>query len=198
MPSAPLPLPQYIGIDNIQGLIGEDKILISDTEPNAIKIADANVLIANGEAIVVQDLSPYYHTNPTLLTINNEPWTSLPPNTYNQLYQAFVYMAMHELLSNYIERNSKDRNNGELWTFKEEYNTKYTRWLQRILDSVKIGAFRYKLDGLKPLFDGINRTPNRYSSSGRLGKRDYVDHQLTNPQRNFFGYWGRRVTYREK
>jgi hypothetical protein len=187
---APVPTPQYINyIDNILPLIGEDKISVG-TGPNDIPLAEANSLIALGESLALEDLSPYYVTIPELITTTGGDWTTLPNFTYTTIYNMMVYQAALQLIGNFIARNT-DEEGRTLSYFQNLYTAEYNKILNRILDRLPNGGYRYQLFGLKPLNTGIPRTYKTYSRAGNLGAQNYTGNQLTNPQRNFMGGWGR-------
>ncbi len=194
MAGAPVPMPNYVDYtDNVLPLIGTDKILVSDTDPTGIPTLEANQLIASGESIVLEDLSPYYVTVPALITTSGGDWTTLPPQTYAFVYNMFVYQASVQLIRAFIERNTDAIRT--LKGFVDYFEQQYARHLNRIMDILPNGAYRYQLIGLQPLNTGIQRTPKRYVATGSLGiNKDYSGRQLTNPKENFangfpFGNW---------
>lgn len=187
MTAAPLPTPQYIDYtDNIEPLIGTDKILVSNSVSTAIPVAQANILIAAGESLALEDLSPYYVTVPTLITTNQQPWTSLPPQTYSVLYNMMVYQASLQLIGAFIARNT-DEDGRTLSYFQNYFTNEYNKILNRILERLPNGSYRYQLIGLEPLNTGISRRPNCYARSGNFGVGNYSDEQVTNPARNYSG-----------
>lgn len=186
---APVPGPQYIDYtDNILPLIGLDKVLVANGDPNAIPTAEANALIAMGESMALEDLSPYYVTVPTLVTTTGGDWTTLPNFTYSVLYHMMVYQAALQLIGNFIARNT-DEVGRTLSYFQKFYADEYNKILSRVRDKLPNDAYRYQLFGLKPLNTGIPRTYKRYCIAGTLGTGNYAERQLTNPQRNFSGTW---------
>jgi hypothetical protein len=187
---APVPSPQYIDYDtNIKPLIGTDKILVSDTDSTGIPTSQANALIAAGESLALEDLSPYYVTDPALITISGGDWTTLPPYTYNIIYNMFVYQASIQLIGAFIARNT-DEEGRTLSFFQKDFATEYAKIINRLVDLLPNGGYKYVLTGLQPLVDGgIKRRYRRSVTSGRLGACNYTDRQLTNPQTNFSGGW---------
>lgn len=189
MPSAPLPTPQYINYtDNVQPYIGTDKILVADNNSTAIPVSLANQLIATGESLALQDLAPYYVTVPALITIDNLPWTSLPASTYDTIYYMFVIQASMKLIGNFIARNT-DTVGTSLSEFQKFYASEYNKYLNRIVDKLPNGSYKYQMIGLKALDTGIPRKPQRYAASGTLGACGYVDRQLTDPAKNYASGW---------
>lgn len=187
---APVPVPQYIDyVTNIEPLIGTDKILVSDTDGTGIPTIEANALIAYGESLALEDLSPYYVTDPALITTQGGAWTTLPPYTYNVIYNMFVYQASLQLIGNFIAKNT-DEENRTLSYFQKFYSSEYAKILNRLVDKLPNGGYKYILTGLQPLVGGgIERRYNRYVSRGDLGAKNYTNRQLTNPQNNYSGGW---------
>ncbi len=192
---AAVPTPQYITyVDNVLPLIGTDKILVSDTDSTGIPTIEANQLTASGESIVLEDLSPYYITVPALITTSGGVWTTLPAYQYTFLYNMFVYQSALQLIRAFIERNTDQVR--ELAGFVDYFDTQYARHLNRLVDLLPNGAYKYQLSALATVNTGIPRTPVRYARSGSIGSyNDYIGNQLTDPQRNFaatfpFGVWG--------
>lgn len=186
---AALPAPQYINYtDNIQPLIGTDKVLVSNTAPNAIPVAEANALIAYGESLALIDLSPYYVTVPALITTSGQDWTHLPAQTYDTIYNMFVYQASLQLIGNFIARNT-DEENRTLSYFQKFYASEYAKILNRLIDKLPNGGYRYQLLGLKTFDLGIERRYKRYVNSGNLGAPNYTNRQVTNPAINYSGGW---------
>lgn len=195
MPSAPLPTPQYIDYTaNVLPLIGTDKLLVSDTDSTGIPTVETNQLIASGESIVLEDLSPYYITVPALITTTGGNWTTLPTQTYTFIYNMFVYQSAIKLIRAFIQKNT-DRSR-TLGGFVDYYEIEYARHLNRLVDILPNGAYKYQLIGLATLSTGIKRTPPVYAIGGSIGtNEDYVVNQLINPENNFasgfpFGTWG--------
>jgi len=191
--AAPLPTPQYIDyIDNILPLISTDKILVADNNSTAIPTAEANQLIAAGEAQCLWDLSPYYVTVPNLVTTTGGLWTTLPYYTYVTLYNMFVWKASVILIRSFIERNTDAQRT--LSKFVEEYEHNYNETFTRIRNKLPNGSYEYQLIGLQTVNVGIPRIPQQNALSGRIGvSNNYTERQLTNPQNNFnglFPYWG--------
>jgi hypothetical protein len=198
MAGAPLPLPTYITYaDNVQPYIGNDKVLVSDDLPNAIPTALANQLVAEGEALALADIAPYYVTNPALITLEQGDWTTLQatyPATYNILYYMFVVQASLKIIGNFIARNT-DMDGRTLSYFQKFYASEYNTYLNRITDQLANGMYRYQLFmGLQTLNTGIPRLPKRYAQSGDLGAGNFTDHQTINPSENFSQLWLRRGT----
>ena len=187
--AAPTPQPIYIDYTNVQPLVGIDKILVSDLASNAIPVATANQLVADGEAFALEDLSPYYVTVPALITTTGGDWTTLPQFTYNILFNMFVYNAALQLVGNFIARNT-DTMGTTLSDFQNFYQKEYNRFLSRVTDTLPNGAYRYQLLGLQPTCQGIPRKPRRYSYSGNLGVGNYTDHQTIDPSQNYDIFWG--------
>lgn len=189
MPSAPLPTPQYIDYEtNVKPYIGTDKIAVNDTDSTAIPTALADQLIASGEALVLEDLSPYYQTVPNLATEDNLVWTDLPEFTYTTLYYMFVIQSCLKLIGNFIARNT-DQKDTTLSYFQNFYINEYNTYLNRIVDKLPNGGYKYNMIGLLPLTAGINRRPQRYVATGALGRASYEGRQLTNPALNFSNAW---------
>lgn len=189
MPAAPLPTPQYIDYTaNILPLIGTDKVLVMDGDSTAIGTAEADVLIAAGESLALEDLSPYYITVPDLITTTGGDWTTLPKWTYNTLYNMMVYQASLQLIGSFIAKNT-DEEGRTLSYFQKYFAQQYNILLNRVTDKLPNGSYRYQLIGLQPLATGIPRKPRRYAMSGQLGGPNYVDSQVTNPARNFDIFW---------
>jgi hypothetical protein len=192
--SAPLPAPQYIDYTtNVLPYIGTDKILVSDSISTGVPTSLANQLIAEGEALALADIAPYYVTNPALITLTGGTWTTLQdtyPQTYNVLYYMFVVQASLKLIGNFIARNT-DQQDTTLSYFQNFYDTEYAKYLNRILDKLSNGSYRYQLfEGLLPLSTGIPRVPVTYARSGSIGgSNNYPGRQMTNPQQNFSGLW---------
>lgn len=188
MAVAPLPTPSYIDyLDNVQPYIGTDKILVSDTDSTAIPTSLANQLVAAGEALALEDLSPYYVTVPELITTTGGDWTTLPNFTYDTLYYMFVIQASLKLIGNFIARNT-DEMGRTLSYFQEFYASEYARYLNRITDMLPNGAYRYQLIGLQPVNTGIQRISRNNVRSGTIGAaNNYTGNQITNPQTNFNG-----------
>lgn len=187
---AVLPSPQYIDYtENVLPLIGTDKILVSDSDSTGIPTLEADQLIASGESIVLEDLSPYYVTVPALITTTGGTWENLPAQTYSFIYNMFVYQAAVQLIRAFIERNTDAVHT--LSRYVDYYDMQYARHLNRMVDLLPNGAYKYQLIGLQPLNTGIPRTPASYARTGRIGgANNYVGGQLTNPQRNFAnGIW---------
>ena len=182
---APLPTPQYINyVDNVLPLIGTDKILVSDIDPTGIPTAEANQVIASGESIVLEDLSPYYITVPALITTTGDVWTTLPPQTYTFVYNMFVYQTSLQLIRAFIQRNTDAIRT--LSGFVDYFELQYSRHLNRLMDLLPNGAYRFQLIGLATLNIGIPRTPKQYSTSGSIGaSNNYAGNQMTNPQLNW-------------
>ena len=190
MASAPLPAPQYINyIDNLFLLVGMDKVAVNDIDSTAIPVAEANALIATGESIALEDLSPYYVTVPALITTTGGNWTTLPPQTYTFVYNMMVYQSALQLIGSFIARNT-DNANGTLSYFQNYYTNEYGKLLARLQDKLPTGSYRYQLIGLQLLNTGIPRKPRTYSVGGNLGADNYTDTQVTNPARNFDVFWG--------
>lgn len=192
MATAPTPIPQYIDLDNVKGdlvnLLG-DKILFVDdlsTDRTAINETLGNELVAMGEAKVLLDLSPYYITDPALITTKAGDWTTLPAYTYNILYKLFVYSACLEIIGNFIARNT-DETGRTLSYFQKWYSSEYNSYVNRIIDVLPNGGYKYILTGLQPLNTGIPRTVKTYAISGQLGLGNYSDRQVTNAEKNFQG-----------
>jgi hypothetical protein len=187
MSAAPLPTPNYITYTaNVRPLIGTDKILVSDVDSTVIPTAEADQLIASAEGIVLADLSPYFVTVPALITTAGGVWTTLPPQTYSFVYNMFVYQASLQLIRAFIERNTDARR--ELDEFVDYYGLQYSKYLNRLMDRLPNGAYRYQLIGLQTLNSGIPRTPANYVRTGSIGLNgDYPNRQMTNPQSNFSG-----------
>lgn len=193
---APVPGPQYIDYtDNILLLIGEDKIEVEDNNPTAIPVVEAGALIALGESLALEDLSPYYVTVPELITTTGGDWTTLPNFTYTTIYHMMVYQASLQLIGNFIARNTDERGR-TLSYFQNLYADEYNKLLSRVRDLLPNGAYRYQLFGLQPLATGIPRTFETYCRAGSLGAQNYTGNQLTNPQRNFMGGFGSRCRNR--
>jgi len=184
---APLPTPNYIDYtDNVKPLIGTDKVLVSDTDSTGISTVEANQLIASAEGIVLEDLSPYYVTVPTLITTTNGLWTTLPAQSYSFIYNMFVYQASLQLIRAFIERNTDMKR--VLDDFVDYYGLEYSKYLNRLMDKLPNGAYRYQLIGLKTLNAGIPRTPAQYAVTGSIGQsNNYTNGQMTNAQNNYSG-----------
>lgn len=190
MAIAPLPEPQYIDYTvNVQPLIGTDKILVSDDDSTAIPTAEANILVAAGESLALEDLSPYYQTVPTLITTTGDDWTTLPPQTYAIIYNMMVYQASLQLIGAFIAKNT-DEEGRTLSYFQKYFASEYAKLLNRVTDLLPNGAYRYQLIGLQPLRTGIPRKPRRYSRTGNLGAANYTENQVINPAINFDTFWG--------
>ena len=190
MANAPLPTPRYISWEaNVSPYIGSDKVLVSDSERNAIPLSLANQLVAQAEAYTLEDLSPYFVTVPALITTTGGNWTTLPPQTYNIIYYMFVTQASSKLIGNFIARNT-DEEGRTLSYFQNFYEKEYTRYLNRIMELLKNGDYRYQLLGLQPLNTGIQRKPRRYARGGNLGASNYTNEQVIYPQQNFDNFWG--------
>ena len=188
------PTPQYINYtDNVYPLIGSDKILVADDDSTAISISEANQLIASGESIVVEDLSPYYVTDPALITTTNGGWETLPRAQYTFLYNMFVYQACVQLIRGFIQRNTDKAHT--LDGFSDYYELEYTKYFNRITHLLPNGGYKYQLSGLKTLNTGIPRIPQRNAAGGLIGGcNDYVGRQLINPQQNYASglpFWNR-------
>jgi len=175
-------------------LVGTDKVLVSDTDSTGIPTAEANQLVASGESIVIADLSPYYVTVPALITTTGNNWTTLPSEQYTFLYNMFVYQASLQLLRAFIERNTDAIRT--LSGFVDYFELQYSRHLNRIVDLLPNGSYKYQFSGLKTLNTGIPRKPVNYALGGSIGSyNNYAGNQLTNPQNNYsngfpFGNWG--------
>lgn len=192
--TAPLPVPQYISLDNVLPYLGagEQGKVSFGIEPNDISPELADELICAGENAVLIDLSPYYVTCPALITIEGGDWTTLQttfPYTYNMLYRLFILQASKFIIQNFITRNTD--NDKELGGFEKACERDYKWYLDRILAKLPNGSYRYQLQGLQPLATGIPRTPSQYAIGGNLAGDSYTDNQLVNPQRNFDYWWGR-------
>lgn len=185
---AATPVPTYITLQNVLDYIGEDKIQVSDTQPNAIKVNVANGLVAKGESKVIEDLSVWYVVTPTLLSVSGGDWTTLPTDTYNQLFYAFIYCAAEELIYNYITRNTNERYGDTISELRENYSSAYNSWLARLRETLPNGAYKFQLSGLK-INDqnAIMRTPRRYAITSPLGGCTYTNRQLTNPRESWMG-----------
>jgi len=190
MSGAPLPAPQYITyIDNVLPYVGSDKISVGDEFTTQIPTGLADQLVAEGEALALQDLSLYYVVVPNLVTTTGNPWTTLPQMTYNTLYYMFVTQAAMKLIGNFIARNTDDQK-ATLSYFQKFYEAEYNKILNRIREKLPNGSYAYQLIGLEPLLNGIPRRTNVYARSGAMGSgccNNYVDGQMTNPQKNFSG-----------
>lgn len=195
MTTAPFPQPQYISIDNVSPLLSADKVGIG-AGSNNIPTDTANILIAQGEDFVLQDLSPYYVVEPTLLTMYDEPWTLLPSVTYTYLYKMFTYKACVELLGNFISRNT-DMQGKTLSYSQNWYEAEYQKFLNRLDAKLPNGSYKYQLIGLATINDGIPRRVDSYARTGNLGANNYTDNQVTNPQFNYnnIGYVNRQGGY---
>ncbi len=190
MTGAPLPTPQYITYaDNVEPLIGTDKVLVADDDSTAIPISEANVLVAAGESLALEDLSPYYVTVPNLITTTGGNWTTLPAQTYTILYDMMTYQASLQLIGAFIAKNT-DEEGRTLSYFQKYFAAQYNTILSRIADLLPNGSYRYQLIGLQPLCTGIQRKPRRYAATGSLGAVNYTDHQVIDPSRNFDVFWG--------
>lgn len=188
---APLPQPQYIDWEhNVSLYVGMDKVSVGDMDRTQIPTALVNQLIAAGEQIVLEDLSPYYITSPTLQTINNIPWINLPNYTYTMLYYAFVNQAALKIVGNFLTRNGEDQTEG-LTYFHKYYTNEYNQFLNRLHDLLPNGSYRYALEGLAPARGGIPRRPKHYANSGLMGGDSYSDDQVTNASLNFWDAWSR-------
>lgn len=192
MPAATVPTPQYIEYTtNVYPLIGRDKVLVDNFDFNAIDEATANMLIAAGESITLEDLSPYYVTVPALITTTGGSWETLPPQSYDIIYNMFVYQAALQIIGSFDAKNT-DEQERTLSLFQKYYASEYNKRLNRLQDLLPNGAYRYQLIGLQTLNNGIPRTPERYARQGRLGAGNYADRQFTNPAINYDNLWGGR------
>lgn len=190
MAVAPLPTPNYIDWENnVKPYIGRDKVLVSDANLNAVPLSLANQLIAQAEAFVLEDLSTYFITVPALITTSGGDWTTLPPQTYDIIYYMFVSQAAAKLIGNFIARNT-DQEGTTLSYFQNFYEKEYARYLNRIMEHVKNGGYRYQLLGLAPNPLGIKRQYKTYALGGDLGANNYTDSQLTDASKNFDIFWG--------
>jgi len=145
------PKPQYISYEeNILPLIGTDKILVVDGNSTAIPYAEADTLIAFGESIALQDLSPYYQTVPTLATIDGRAWTELPSHTYAVVCAMMTYQASLQLVGAFIAKNT-DEEGQSLSYFQKYFTSEYNKILNRISDLLPNGSYRYQLIGLRAL-----------------------------------------------
>lgn len=191
MSGAPLPTPQYITYaDNVQPFIGNDKVLVADSTPNAIPTATANQLVAEGEGLALLDIAPYYVTNPALITTTGGNWTTLPAQAYEVIYYMFVVQASLKIIGNFIARNT-DEESRTLSYFQKFYESEYNKYLNRITDMLPNDSYRYQMfQGLQPLCTGIPRKPQRYAATGNLGASNYTDNQVIDPSRNFDIFWG--------
>lgn len=189
MAYAPLPESQYIDYEhNVGPYVGTDKIAVNDTQSTAIPTALAAQLIAEGESLAILDLSPYYVTVPTLLTTSGEDWTHLPQATYNSLYYMFVTQAAMKLIGNFIARNT-DQEKTSLSYFQNFYASEYNKYLNRLIEKLPNGSYRYQFNGLMPLATGISRSPQVYAIPGSFGANSYADRQVTDPSKNFSSLW---------
>jgi hypothetical protein len=105
----------------------------------------------------------------------------------------FVYQAALQLIRAFIERNTDMKK--ELAEFIDYYGLEYSKYLNRLMDRLPNGAYRYQLIGLQTLANGIPRTPAKYVRTGSIGQNNaYPDKQMTNPQSNFASQfpWGTR------
>lgn len=190
MPAAIVPQPQYIDYQtNVYPLIGRDKVLVDNFDLNAIDTVTANMLLAAGESIALEDLSPYYVTVPALITCKGGTWETLPYQTYTIIYDMFVYQAALQLIGSFIAKNT-DEEGRSLSYFQNYYAHEYANRVRRIVDLLPNGDYKYQLIGLQPLNTGIPRIPKRYARSGAMGVGSYADGQFTNPGRNFDTWWG--------
>ncbi len=194
MPAAPLPTPQYINYDdNIYPLIGRDKVLVDDTDSTAITTTEADALIAQGEAIALEDLSPYYQTVPEIITTTGGAWTDLLTTnryTYNILYNMMTYRASLLLIGAFIAKNT-DEEGKTLSYFQKEFATRYDNILKRIVERLPNGGYKYLLNGLQPVtLNGIPRKLKRYAAGVNMGAPSYADHQFLNPRLNWDPLFG--------
>lgn len=196
MPAASVPTPQYIDYaTNVYPLIGRDKVLVENLNFNAIDETTANMLIAAGESITLEDLSPYYVTVPALVTTTNGTWDTLPKQTYEIIYNMFVYQAALQIIGSFIAKNT-DEEDRTLSYFQRYYTSEYAKRHNRIVDLLPNGSYKYQLLGLQTLQnEGIPRRPKRYAISGAMGVGSYADSQFTNPERNFDTWWGNGYGY---
>ena len=188
MPTATFPTPNYIGISNVEPLIG-DKVLFSDSDSTGISTINANMLISAGESMVLEDLSPYYVTNPALITTMGQTWDNLPKYIYSIIYDMFVYRSSLQIIGSFIAKNT-DEIGRTLSYFQKYYQSEYNNILNRILDKLPNGSYKFQLVGLQTLNTGIQRKPKRYAQTGNLGADNYTDGQVINPARNFDVFWG--------
>lgn len=180
-----LPQPQYLTLNNVIAYIGNDKVLIADNDSTAIPTATATQLVATGEELALFDISPYYQVHPTIQTVSGGDWTTLPKVTYNTLFYMMVIQSALQLIGNFIARNT-DEKGSTLSYFQEFYNSEYAKRLNRIVDLLPNGSYRYELIGLKTVNNGINRKPKQYAKAGRIGNNhSYANNQFTNPQQNY-------------
>ena len=184
---AVFPTPNYIALDNVEELIGE-KVLFSDSDPNGISTTNANMLIAAGEALALEDLSPFYITVPALITTQGGDWSTLPSYTYSIIYNMFVYRAALEIIGSFIAKNTDAEHT--LSYFQKYYYTQYANLLSRVNELLPNGAYKFPLIGLQVTNTGIPRVPRRYAISGQLGAGNYTSRQLISPSKNFDIQWG--------
>ena len=193
-PTAPSPVPLYISIGNVSPYLSQDKVEIADNVPTAIPTALANELIATGENMVIIKLSPYYITEPMLMTKNGGSWLTLPTTslTYRTLYDLFILQASIQLIGWFIARNSdmKDDTLSYFQNYVEVRKNKFDKFADDLLNS---GNYRYNLfPDLKINPIGIKRTVTKYARAINLNDGSYTGGQLTNPQQTFDAYWSKK------
>ena len=190
-PTAPSPTPKYLSIGNLQLYLAKDKVAIADNDPTAISIALANELIASGETMVEIDLSPYYVTDPMLMTKTGGSWLTLPTTslTYKVLFDMCIIQSSIQIIGWFIANNT-DALNDTLSYFQnyvEIRKNKYKNFIEKLTSS---GNFQYSMfPALLVSPTGIKRTPTKYARAVSMGVGSYVSGQLNNPQQNFDAYW---------
>lgn len=193
--TAPIPVPQYISLENVQPLIGVNLVLFSDTDPDGIDPATANMLISQGEQVALTDLFPYFITEPSIISNTGGDWTTLPYQTYNFIYYMFVSLSASKLIGAFLAKNTDDRSI-ELSRFEKHYWDEYQSQVTRLRHKLPNGAYSFQLPGIQVNPNGIPRIPRTYMRVGNLGTPDYTDSQVINPSRNFNGLWPMRIWWR--